>query len=638
MTNKRKKYLDLTRMLVAGCILVSVVTMRTVWTATYVRWVSLGLSAFAYVIVGYDVLFKAVRRMARGSFLDENFLMCIASIGAFVIGDYPEGVAVMLFYKVGEAFEKSAVNKSRKSIKALLSINPDTARIAVEDGWEVINCDEVPVGTLLQVRPGERIPIDGVVTEGTSELDKSALTGESVPVAVAVGDSVMSGSVVLNGVLLIRTTQPYSHSTASRMIQLVEEARSQKAPVENFITAFSKYYTPIVVGLALLVGLVPPLFLGIASWSVWAEWLKRALVFLVVSCPCALVISVPLTYFGAIGAASRLGILLKGGHVFRALARMDLLALDKTGTLTNGRFSVEKALPASAHDTIMQYAVTLEQFSNHPLAQCVCNYAKENGIVPLEGYAIQEIAGEGIIGTSSHVVYVGNKKLMHRAGVSTQAEADGTLLHVAVGSVYLGALVLRDTLKETSKAAVSELHKMGIHTMMLTGDAKAVAARIAEEAGVNTYRSQLLPEEKVDAVKAEQQGHTVGFVGDGINDAPVIVTADVGIAMGGIGSESAIEAADVVIMNDRIDEVCRSVHIARKTQRIVKENIILALFIKVIVMGLGFTPISSSPLLMWLAVGADVGVSVLAILNALRATKTTHKRHIGTRLINISES
>ncbi len=585
---------------------------------SWCEWVELGVALAGYLLVGYDVIWSAFRRIIRGSFLDENFLMVIASVGAFVIGEYPEALAVMLFYQVGEYFEHYAVGKSRRSIQSLLAINADTARLA--DSGEEVECEEIEVGTLLQVRAGERIPIDGIVALGQGNIDNAALTGESLPVAVCEGSEVMSGGILLDATLVIKTTKPFQDSTASRMIKLVEEARDQKAPVENFITTFAKYYTPIVVALALLVGIVPPIFLGVGDWSVWSAWLKRAMIFLVVSCPCALVISIPLSYFGAIGKASKLGVLVKGGHVFQTLTKTDAFVFDKTGTVTTGNMTVCEVLPKEREKEILTLAASVEQGSNHPLAKGVTAYARDLGVEVETDYQITEWRGKGVQGVGEHTVLVGNGALLQQFDVDYPA-LDGTVLYVARDGEYVGAIQLSDQVKPEAVDVVAGLKGSGT-TYLVSGDRESVVGTVADEVGFDEHLSQCLPQDKVGKIKSlQREGKKVLFVGDGINDAPVITTADVGVAMGGIGQDAAIESADIVLMNDNLLGVPRIKKVASKTQRIVKQNIVFALFVKLAVMVLSLTPFSASSAMMWLAVVADVGVAILAILNAMRTTR-----------------
>ena len=590
------------------------------------RWAEITvicLSAAAFVLVGYDVIIKAVRRLLHAQFLDESFLMTIASIGAFAIGEYPEAVAVMLFFQVGEYFEKRAVKRSRKSIAALLAINPDTANLVDDEGERVVPCEEVAVGQIVLVKPGERVPFDGVVVDGASDLDMSSLNGESVPRTVAVGDQVMSGAVNIGGVLRVEVTKPYGESTASKMIALVEKAREQKAPVENFITTFAKFYTPIVVGIALIIGVVVPLCIHYNDWHTWAFWLKKAMVFLVVSCPCALVISVPLTYFGAIGLAGRMGILIKGGHVFAAVTKVDTLVMDKTGTVTEGRFAVSSVWPEDKRREVLSLAYLCERHSNHPIAKSICDACATENASDAEAYAIEEIRGKGMVARNGEaVVLAGNASLMAAYDVDVAAcpTSVGTVVYVAQNGALVGCISIKDAVKADSRQAIETVKGQQIETIMLSGDSASIVAEVAQEVGVDAYYAETLPEDKVNkVVEWQKEGKTVAFVGDGINDAPVIATAAVGVAMGGVGSDAAIESADVVLMYDSLTQIPKLRRISFKTKRIVVENIVFALGVKLGVMALSFTPVAQSAVMMWLAVGADVGVAVLAILNAMRA-------------------
>lgn len=619
----KKETWNLCRILVAAAILVPILVLEYTQEARWAEITVICLSAAAFVLVGYDVIIKAVRRLLHAQFLDESFLMTIASIGAFAIGEYPEAVAVMLFFQVGEYFEKRAVKRSRKSIAALLAINPDTANLVDDEGERIVPCEEVAVGQIVLVKPGERVPFDGVVVDGASDLDMSSLNGESVPRTVAVGDQVMSGAVNIGGVLRVEVTKPYGESTASKMIALVEKAREQKAPVENFITTFAKFYTPIVVGIALIIGVVVPLCIHYNDWPTWAFWLKKAMVFLVVSCPCALVISVPLTYFGAIGLAGRMGILIKGGHVFAAVTKVDTLVMDKTGTVTEGRFAVSSVWPEDKRREVLSLAYLCERHSNHPIAKSICDaYATENAS-DAEAYAIEEIRGKGMVARNGEaVVLAGNASLMAAYDVDVAAcpTSVGTVVYVAQNGALVGCISIKDAVKADSRQTIETIKGQQIETIMLSGDSASIVAEVAQEVGVDAYYAETLPEDKVNkVVEWQKEGKTVAFVGDGINDAPVIATAAVGVAMGGVGSDAAIESADVVLMYDSLTQIHKLRRISFKTKRIVVENIVFALGVKLCVMALSFTPVAQSAVMMWLAVGADVGVAVLAILNAMRA-------------------
>lgn len=613
-----KERWNLIRIIVCGVLLVPILVLEY---AVDARWSEITVavaSAIAFLLVGYDVVIKSVRRILNGQFLDESFLMTIAAAGAFAIGEYPEAVAVMLFYQVGEYCEKRAVKRSRKSIKALLSINPDTAVRLVNGQENVVPCEEIAVGDLIVVRAGERIPVDGVVCEGDGNLDLSSLNGESLPRAVCVGNDVLSGAIVLDALLVVRATKVFAESTASRMIQLVQDAREKKAPVENFITTFAKYYTPIVVAIAVVLGVVVPLCVQYNDWPTWAYWLKKAMVFLVVSCPCALVISVPLTYFAAIGLAGRMGILIKGGHVFAMVTKLDTVAMDKTGTITEGRFAVRDVYPAERRNEVLHYAAICEQGSLHPVALSIlaaCDVPDTNG------YSVRERRGLGMIAEGTHRIVCGNRRLLLEEGVSFDdlPHLDGTMVHVALDGEYVGTIAVSEKIKEDSVEAIDAMRKEGLRTIMLTGDHESVAANVAEVVHLDEYRAGMLPQDKVAEIESIRGVHTVAFVGDGINDAPVITAADIGVAMGGIGSDAAIESADVVLMQDSLMQVVKLRGLARKTQRIGKENIIFALGVKLAVMAVSITSFSRSVGMMWLAVGADVGVALLAILNAMRA-------------------
>ena len=566
-----------------------------------------------YLLVGYDVLWDAAKNIAHGRVFDEQFLMTVATVGALSIGEYPEGVAVMLFYQVGELLQSLAVGKSRRSIADLMDIRPETA-VALRDGVEhVLAPEEVAVGETVVVRPGERIPLDGVILQGESMLDNSALTGESLPISCAAGDFVHSGGVNLSGVLHIKVESPYHESTVARIMDLVEHASEKKARVENFITRFSKYYTPFVVFCALALALIPTLLFSLPV----GEWVHRALVFLVVSCPCALVISVPLSFFSGIGAASRRGILIKGAGYLEQLSRVDTVVMDKTGTLTNGCFQVAEILTAAVSEQeLMQIAAALEHGSNHPIAQGILHAFA--GEMPLAVDA-QEHAGKGVTAlVKGRSCAVGNAALMAELSVSVpQVRERGSVIYVAREGVYLGHLVLRDALKEDAAKAISALKCCGIKkTVMLTGDHREVACEVAESAGIDEVYADLLPQQKVEQVeRLLDGGRRVAFVGDGINDAPVLARADVGIAMGGIGSDAAIESADVVLMDDAPSKLPCAIRIARKTMRIVRQNIVFALGVKALILVLGALGYAN----MWIAVFGDVGVMLLAILNAMRA-------------------
>ncbi len=578
-----------------------------------------------YLIAGHDVLARAGRNIVTGQVFDENFLMAVATIGAFAMVAFPEaepsmaeGCAVMLFYQVGELFQSYAVGKSRKSIAAMMDIAPDYANIERDGQTEEVDPSEVAPGSIIVVKPGERVPIDGVVVEGASQLDTAALTGESVPRHVEAGSDIISGCVNMTGLLRIKTTKPFGESTVSRILELVENASEKKARTENFITRFARYYTPTVTILALLLAVVPPL-LGAGAWS---DWILRGLTFLVVSCPCALVISVPLSFFGGIGGASKLGVLVKGSNYLEALAKVDTVVFDKTGTLTDGTFNVVAIHPEQGidKDKLLSLAAHAEAFSDHPIAVSVRSaYTGEINQKRIE--AVQEESGHGMVATiDEHVVLVGNDKLMRGHGtVYHDCELAGTILHVSIDGEYAGHIVIADVVKTDAQAAISSLHAAGVKkTVMLTGDRKEVAEAVAGKLGIDEFAAQLLPEDKVNEVEhllhAKREGANLAFVGDGINDAPVLTRADVGIAMGAMGSDAAIEAADVVLMDDKPSNISRAIRLARRTMRIVWQNIVFALGVKLIVLVLAAVGIAN----MWLAVFADVGVAILAILNAMR--------------------
>ena len=595
----------------------------------YGLWVEFVAFLIPYLIAGYDVLAKAWHGITHRQPFDENLLMAIATIGAFALVFFPEsephmaeGAAVILFYQVGSLFESYAVGKTRKSISDMMDIAPDYANVLNESGEiEQVDPFEVAVGSEVVVKAGERIPLDGVVVSGRSQIDTSALTGESVPRVVEEGAEVASGCVNMTGMLTIRTSSTAENSTVQRILELVENASEKKSRSETFISRFARIYTPVVVGVALLMAIVCPLFLGYS----WTQGVSSALIFLVVSCPCALVISVPLSFFGGIGAASRKGILVKGSTYLEALSKVDTIAFDKTGTLTSGTFGV---VAVHAHggvdkDLLLSYAAHAESYSNHPIALSVVD--SYSGVIDRDKIEnVEEISGEGVSARiDSHEVLVGNDKLMAENGqLYHDCKLVGTILHVAVDGEYLGHIIIADMMKDDAKQAIDNLHAAGVkRTVMLTGDRKEVAEAVARELGVDEVRAQLMPQDKVDAVESlleanEGTNHNVAFVGDGINDAPVLMRADVGIAMGGMGSDAAIEAADIVLMDDKPSNIARAIRIARKTLRIVRQNIVFALAVKVVIMILALPMIGIAN--MWLAVFGDVGVSVLAILNAMR--------------------
>ncbi|WP_315672209.1 heavy metal translocating P-type ATPase [Clostridium sp. 19966] len=577
------------------------------------------LYLISYILVGGEVVLRAVKNIARGEVFDENFLMTIATVGAFFIGEYPEGVAVMLFYQVGEFFQDVAVNRSRKSITALMDIRPDFANLKAGDEIKKVSPEEVKIGENIVIKPGEKVPLDGTVLEGKSMVDTSALTGESVPRSVQSGDAILGGFINKNGLLTVEVTKEFGESTVSKILSLVENASSKKAPTENFITKFAKYYTPVVVMVAVLLAIVPPFFISGATFS---DWIYRALVFLVISCPCALVISIPLGFFGGIGGASKNGVLIKGGNYLEALNNLEIIVFDKTGTLTKGVFNVTEIRNNGKYskDELLEYAAYAESFSNHPIAVSILKaYGKEVNKEEIEGY--DEISGHGIkVKVKNKEVLAGNTKLMNKENIKFEtSEAAGTIVHIAIDKEYAGYIIISDEVKEDSKEAIRNLKEIGVKkTVMLTGDAKSVGEKIATFLDLDEVHAELLPDQKVEELekldKLKSPKGKLAFVGDGINDAPVLARADIGMAMGGLGSDAAIEAADVVIMTDEPSKIVSAVKIAKRTRKIVWQNIILAIVVKIIVLILGAGGIAT----MWEAVFADVGVSTLAIINAMR--------------------
>ena len=636
MNKKQKRWLK--RILLALAIFFTVMALDELGVLAGIfgepgaLYASFALYLIPYLIAGHDVLLKAWRNIRRGEAFDESFLMAVATIGAFAMIFFPEtephmaeGAAVMLFYQVGELFQSYAVGKSRKSIAAMMDIAPDYANIERNGAIVEVDPDEVQVGDIIVVKPGERVPIDGVVVDGTSQLDTAALTGESVPRHIEVGGEVISGCINMTGVLRIRTTKLFGTSTVSRILELVENASEKKARTENFITRFARVYTPIVTLAAVAIAVVPPL-LGMGAW---AGWILRGLTFLVVSCPCALVISVPMSFFGGIGGASRLGILVKGSNYLEALAQVDTVVFDKTGTLTSGTFGVVGVHPADAIDSdqLLAVAAHAEAFSDHPIALSVKKAyldeapADSERIIDqarIEGAA--EESGHGVKATvDGHAVLVGNDKLMSAHGISCpDCELTGTILHVAIDGAYAGHIVIADTVKDDAAQAIADLHAAGVERcIMLTGDREEVARSVASDLGLDEYHAQLLPGDKVEQVERilDSARGNLAFVGDGINDAPVLTRADVGIAMGAMGSDAAIEAADIVLMDDKPSNIARAIRVARKTMRIVHQNIVFAIGVKLLILALAAVGIAN----MWLAVFGDVGVAVIAILNAMRA-------------------
>lgn len=583
-------------------------------------FLSLVIFLVPYLVLGWPVLKKAARNIAAGHVFDENFLMCVATIGALCLAEFPEAVAVMLFYQIGDLFEDYAVDKSRDSIAEMMDICPEQAYIERNGEIEAVDPDEVEIGTIIVVRPGERVPLDGIIVKGETELDTAALTGESLPRNVFTGDPIASGSINLSSTIYIETTKEFEDSTVSRILELVEDAASEKAPMENFITRFARYYTPIVCLLALLIAIIPPFFTGFD----WADWVQRALIFLVVSCPCALVISVPLSFFGGIGGASKRGILIKGSNYLEALSHVKTILFDKTGTITKGTFSVSKIAPIGmSRKELLRIAAMAEAYSNHPIALSI----RKEHEAPLDLDRVSEtteIAGQGVrCVIDGQVVLAGNARLMEANGIAAAInETKTTVLHIAIDGEYRGSIEVEDTIKEDSVEAIQRIKELGVaHTVMLTGDREEVAAHIAREAGLDEYHAGLLPEGKIDFLRSyldeALKGEKVAFVGDGINDAPALIRSDVGIAMGAMGSDAAIEAADIVFMDDKLSRLADGIGISRKTMRIVYQNIVFALGVKLLVLVLAALGIAN----MWEAIFADVGVSVIAILNAMRALK-----------------
>lgn len=627
MSRKEKK--NLIRILIAlGLFAIifivdKVIELGSVFDSSFGWLFPFALYLFVYFIIGYDVLWKAIRNILHGQVFDENFLMCIATLGAFALGIYrgvsgqeiegfDEGCAVLLFYQVGEWFQSYATGRSRKSISALMDIRPDYANIKRGDDFEQVDPSEVKIGDIIVVNPGEKVPLDGVIVKGATTLDTKALTGESLPRDVAEGEEVISGCVNLTSQIEVRVTKEFYDSTVSKILDLVENASSQKSKAENFITKFAKYYTPTVVAAAVLLAVIP----GAITMD-WSTWVYRALSFLVVSCPCALVISIPLSFFAGIGAASRYGILVKGSNYLEKFNKANTFVFDKTGTLTKGNFVVTKIVPESDKDEILRLAAIAEQDSNHPIARSIVSaYGKEAE----RGYTLTNIAGSGIVATNGDdKIYCGNEKLMHNNGISfTKEDGLGTIVYVAKNGKFIGSLLIADEIKEESRQVIGELNSMGCKTVMLTGDNEGIAKSVAENIGLTGYKASLLPQNKVEEVdnmlKAKGQKDVLCFVGDGINDAPVLMRSDIGIAMGGVGSDAAIEASDIVLMKDDLRGISLAKRIARKTMAIVFENIWFSLIVKLAILVLSAFGIAN----MWIAVFGDVGVAVLAILNAMR--------------------
>ncbi len=610
MTNRR----SLVRICVCAALYAATLIVVNTVAMPY-EWIEPVAFAVIFLAIGWDVLWRAVKNIAHGKLFDENFLMTIATIGAFAIGEYHDAVAVMLLYQIGELFQHYAVGKSRKSIASLLDIRPETATV-LRDGKETeVHPSEISVGEIFVVKAGEKLPLDGIVTEGKCNLDTSAITGESLPRSVKAGDNVFSGCINKDGVILVQAISTYDNTTVAKILDLVENATNQKAPAENFITKFSKYYTPVVTLLAVVIGVVPPLFNG-----EWVVWLRRAMMFLFVSCPCALVISVPMGFFGGIAAASKKGILVKGSNYLEVLAKANVVAFDKTGTLTHGNFAVTKVYPETQREKVLQTACLAEQHSNHPIAVSICN---ETQYEPFR-CVVEEIAGQGICAKGANsTVLCGNAKLMTEKGVLFVPvdDSEGTVVYVAENGQYIGAIVIADQIKEDSAQAVRQLKEMKCQTVMLTGDNEKTAQAVADKLQIDKRFAQLLPQDKAEKVsQLVKEGNTVAFVGDGINDAPVLATASVGIAMGAMGSDAAIEAADIVLMQDNPTAIPTAKKIAKKTLGIVKQNIVFSIAVKVAVLVLSAVGLLDKiGFGMIVAILADVGVCMIAILNSMRA-------------------
>ena len=619
MTEKQKKMLG--RIIAAFVLFVALLIAEHTGMLENVNvWIQFVIYLVPYLIIGYDIVYKAVRNISHGQVFDENFLMMVATVGAFGVQEFSEAVAVMLFYQVGELFQSYAVGKSRQSFSAMMDICPEYANIEQNGVLTQVDPDDVEVGDIIVIKPGERIPLDGVVIEGESLVDTAALTGESVPRSAKAGDEIISGCVNGSGTLKVKVTKEFDDSTVAKILELVENASSKKAKVENFITKFAKYYTPVVTIGAVVLALVPPLVLG----GGFAEWIQRACIFLVISCPCALVISVPMGFFGGIGAASKVGVLVKGSNYLEAVAEMTTIVFDKTGTLTKGEFKVAQIQPQGMTETeLLEIAALGEGYSTHPIANSIREaYGKTPDMKRTEN--ANEIAGHGIsITVDNKAVLIGNEKLMKKEGIAyTPCQSCGTVVYVACDGKFAGTLVISDTVKDGAKEAISAMKQVGVKKcVMLTGDRKEAAMEVAKELGIDEVHAELLPADKVAQVerllREKPKKEKLAFVGDGINDAPVLTRADIGIAMGSMGSDAAIEAADVVLMDDDVRKIASIVRISRKTLSIVKQNIVFALGVKAIVLLLGAFGAAN----MWEAVFADVGVSVIAILNSMRALK-----------------
>ena len=614
--SKNKK--SLIRIIVSAITVIIIVTLKYTIGNDYswFIWLELGLSLAAYLAVGYDVVWKALTNIIRGKIFDEHFLMTIATIGAFAIGEYIDATAVMLLYQIGELFQRYAVGKSRQSIAGLMDIRPEEATV-IRNGQELtVHPSEVEIGETVIVKTGEKLPLDGIVIKGECNLDTSAITGESLPRKASEGQNVISGCLNLDGVLYIRTTSTYDDSTVAKVLDLVENATSRKAPAENFITKFSRYYTPIVVILAVLLATVPPMIEGISQGEIWLKWVRRAMMFLFVSCPCALVISIPLGFFGGIEKKKKNGVLVKGSNYLEILAKTKVIAFDKTGTLTKGNFAVTQILPQNKREEILQLAANAEQYSNHPIALSILREKKANADA-----SVTEIAGRGISATiGDSTVLCGNDKLMTDNDVEYVPANGGTVIYVAQDGKFVGSILIADEIKFDSREALEQLKKTGVTTVMLTGDNDDTAEMVANQLGVDCKYSQLLPQDKVTKLEELKREGKVAFVGDGINDAPVLATADVGIAMGAMGSDVAIETADIVLMQDNPTAVPLAKRIAKNTLKVVTENIVISLVIKfavLILSAIGILDMVSFGMI--IAILADVGVCVVAILNSMRA-------------------
>lgn len=624
MTRKQKRMLI--RILIATVLFVGAFTTEHLLHPS--EWILLPIYAVAYLVVGWDILWKAIRNIAHGQIFDENFLMAIASLGAFAMREFDESVAVMLLYQVGELFQSYAVNKSRNAISSLVELRPDLATVERNGELLEVDPDEIAVGEIIVVKTGERIPLDGIITEGNSTLDTAALTGESLPRSVTVGEEALSGCINQSGLLKIRVTKPFAQSTVSKILELVEEASERKSKSEAFITRFAKYYTPFVVIAAVLLSIIPPIVTGnFLNGAVWLKWVSRALTFLVISCPCALVISVPLSFFGGIGGASRNGILIKGSNYLEALAAVDTIAFDKTGTLTQGTFTIAGLYPANgtSEEQLLEWAATAESFSTHPIANSL-RTAYGKSIAKENIQNVQEIAGNGIQATiNGQIVMVGKAAMLQKQNITipeNRKEIQGTKVFVAVDNLYRGCILITDPIKPTASKAIQQIKELGIQkTVLLSGDTEQTAKAVADTLQIDEVHAQLLPQDKVqcleDLLHKQKKGTLLAYVGDGINDAPVLTRADVGIAMGAMGSDAAIEAADIVLMDDNPDKLSTAIRIARKTKYIVRENIVFALGVKAIVLMLGALGLAN----MWAAVFADVGVAMIAICNAIRTLR-----------------